>query len=189
MQGFRATVAILCSGPSLTAEDASAVSHLRTYVTNSTIYMVPWADSIVGYDYAWWRDNIDRVLKIAPNSVRYSMLKTPRHWGVNCLRGWSDVAKCGNSGSLAVALAAIQGAKNILLLGADCSLKDGYHWHGEHPGLKNCLTVDRWPRHFAEAGKIAARNGCRIINCSRKTKLDCFQRMDLREAIDTFSVI
>lgn len=43
-----------------------------------------------------------------------------------------------NSGQRAIQLAAHFGAERIILLGYDCSLENGTHWHGNHPdGLKN----------------------------------------------------
>lgn len=177
-------VVILCSGPSMTAEDARAVKHLRCYATNSTIFLAPWTYAVVGYDLAWWRDNIKRVEQEAQQSIRYSMLRTPKEWGVICLQDMQNLGQCGNSGALALGLAAIQNpGATLILLGADCSIKNGLHWHGAHPNLKNCLSVDRWPKQFGAAGAIAKKHGCHVINASRETELKLFNRMTIYEAI------
>lgn len=86
-----------------------------------------------------------------------------------------------NSGANAIALAAWQGAKRIILVGYDCQLTNGKtHWHGDHPKpLTNAHSINLWPDRF---NKVAALlRGVEIINCSRQTALTCFTRGNLED--------
>lgn len=80
-----------------------------------------------------------------------------------------------NSGQLAIKLAAQLGAERVILLGYDCSLSSGIHWHGAHgDGLDNpdAAEVNRWHSDFASLRAELA--GIEIINASRHTELTCF---------------
>lgn len=86
-----------------------------------------------------------------------------------------------NSGLRAIELAIGFGAARVLLLGYDCSVTSGTHWHGDHkltknPDAKRCAE---WQRHFAMLDPKQAE----IINCSRETALNCFPRMTLEKAL------
>lgn len=68
------------------------------------------------------------------------------------------------------------------MLGYDCGYgKQGQkHWHADHPyGLGNAGSVRKWPAQFAALDM----GGVRVINASRATALDCFERMSLEEAL------
>ena len=71
----------------------------------------------------------------------------------------------------------------VLLLGFDCSVADGTHWHGDHPATGNpdAARCRQWMRDFL---KIAAEYPGRVINCSRKTALDCFPRSTIGELLE-----
>jgi len=80
-----------------------------------------------------------------------------------------------NSGQRAIQLAARLGAMRVLLLGYDCSIENGRHWHGDHPGdLKNpdYASVERWQVEISRV--LLALPGLEIINCSRRSALRCF---------------
>lgn len=87
----------------------------------------------------------------------------------------------GNSGAGAMSLAARMGAKKIIMLGYDCGYSDGKrHWHGSHPeGLGNAGSVGTWPKQFSQLADFLRMNGVQVINCSRVTRLTCFERADL----------
>jgi hypothetical protein len=94
-------------------------------------------------------------------------------------------AGCLNSGAGALLMAAHYGAKVIVMLGYDCAAgKDGAkHWHPNHGGgLGNAGAMPKWPAQFASVAKQL--NGkVRIINASRQTALDCFERATLKKAL------
>jgi hypothetical protein len=86
-----------------------------------------------------------------------------------------------SSGLRSIELAEQFGARRIVLIGFDCSVQGGSHWHGDHSKTKNpdaglCLV---WKRQFAGL----RFDGVEIINASRQSELDCFPRLDLERAL------
>ncbi|MFV1983009.1 MAG: hypothetical protein ACC657_05650 [Thiohalomonadales bacterium] len=82
----------------------------------------------------------------------------------------------GNSGYQAVNLAYILGAKTILLLGFDMF---GDHYFGKHPKtLVNGSPFDMFIKSFESITK-----DIEIINCTRKTALNCFPKMSLESVL------
>ncbi|EPM3081452.1 hypothetical protein [Escherichia coli] len=76
------------------------------------------------------------------------------------------------------------GAKRIILLGFDCSITNGSHWHGDHTCLDNptAANVKRWHGEFARVAQLL-RGKVNITNSSRQTALNCFRRQSLDEAL------
>jgi hypothetical protein len=71
------------------------------------------------------------------------------------------------------------GADEIYLLGYDCSLKNGLHWHGKHDGkLTNCDSIKEWPSIFA---RVSRQVDAKVYNCSRYTELKCFEKLELEQ--------
>jgi hypothetical protein len=132
-------------------------------------------------DTPWWQQ-YDREVSRAFNGLRVrgagssqSRLADRAMFGAGCL----------NSGAGALLMAAHYGARVIVMVGYDCSAgKDGAkHWHPDHPkGLGNAGMLDKWPAQFSQ---VAAKlNGkVRIINASRRTALECFERLSLYKAL------
>lgn len=91
-----------------------------------------------------------------------------------------------NSGHQAVALAAYFGAKKILLLGFDfCRSGGKSHWHGDHPpGLGNGGKFANWVKHMGTVAPDAKKMGIEVINCSRRTAINCFPSMTIGEALN-----
>jgi hypothetical protein len=165
----------VASGPSLTADDCAMASDSGCPIiaVNSSWRAVPECHHIFAGDCGWW-------------DVHYSQLDIPaKRWSTSgraCLRYGVNHYRSPdndtfNSGQRAIQLAAHLGAERVILLGYDCSLANGVHWHGEHPpGLKNpdALSVVRWREEFARVA-VSLRN-VEIINCSRSPSLTCFRR-------------
>ena len=89
----------------------------------------------------------------------------------------------GNSGAACIRLAAMAGARRIVLLGYDCQKTGGKsHWHGDHPWpLGNAGRADRWRERF---GRLAVDlTNVEVINCSRHTALTCWPRAKLEDVI------
>jgi hypothetical protein len=89
----------------------------------------------------------------------------------------------GNSGADAISLAVHGEAKKIILLGYDCQKTNNQsHWHGDHvKGLGNANRIDIWPKKFEALAEWSAN--VPIINASKETALNCFQKMSLDEAL------
>jgi len=84
-----------------------------------------------------------------------------------------------NSGAGAIVLAVTFGANRVILLGYDCQRTNGKaHWHGDHPAsLGNAGSVDKWPKQFADIANRFIKID--IVNCTRQTALQCFNRSEL----------
>jgi sugar phosphate isomerase/epimerase len=128
-------------------------------------------------DRAWWE--------------KYAADVEARFKGERCGRGGhcrkygithlDKMQHFNNSGAAAVSLAIYRGAKTVIMLGYDCQHTNGKaHWHGDHPkGLGNAGSYRRWAESFLQLARHAAKEGVRVINCSRTTALTCFERGDL----------
>lgn len=187
------TVVCIASGPSLTAADVERVRCWRAeaeagpsteravIVTNTTFRIAPWADVLYGFDIAWWKHHVEEVDRVF-SGERCSQAKLPSRYRVTHL---DKVPHFGNSGSAAMYLAAHRGAKRIVMLGYDCQHTGGKaHWHGNHPGkLGNAGTVKSWPAKFAMLADALEKRGVEVVNASRVTALECFQRADLETAL------
>lgn len=140
--------------------------------------MALWADALFAIDKQWWETYITDVSsrflgdKFIANPV-------PRGMDIESV----EFLNCfGNSGIGSIALAIYGGASKIILLGYDCQTTDGKsHWHGDHPkGLANAVGINNWPKKFAE---FALTTNIQILNASRATALDCFERINLEDVL------
>ncbi len=90
-----------------------------------------------------------------------------------------------NSGAAAIGMAAMFGARRIIMLGYDCTVGPAgqRHWHGDHPaGLGNAGSIQKWPGIFDNLRKhVPAR--VEVVNASRKTILQTFPRVSLEEVL------
>lgn len=171
------TVVCIASGPSLTVEDCEAVkrSGLPTIAVNSSWKRAPFAQVIYASDPCWW-DSYGAEVD-TPAERWCSHENTAKKYGINYHLAFAG----NNSGVRAIELAIAFGAQKILLLGYDCSVAAGTHWHGNHtktnnPDAKKCRT---WMRQFAQLNKKKTD----VINCSRATALQCFPVMTLEDAL------
>lgn len=190
------TVVCLASGPSLTQADVDLVRRAGhpTVVTNTTFRMAPWADVLFGFDARWWSTKDPATgLTHAQESARvfagrrFTKSELGPTYGVETLHGSSWFRGFGNSGCCAIALAVHAGAARVILLGFDSTFgpKGERHWHGNHPGgLGNCASIARWPAHFKRTAHMAKLAGVVVLNCSRRTALDCFDRVPLEQALE-----
>jgi len=187
-----ATVAVMASGPSLTADQAAAVKHLPRIVTNATYRIAPDADVIYCSDSAFWlhpeyadvfdcpglRVSCEQIRGVHPN-VPPGVLVL-RHGGSHGFIDEPTQIRTGaNSGYAAIQIAALAGAKRIVLLGLDMQ---GGHWHGAHPnGLNNprASSFKRWIRYFNGLAPHLTQRGIEVFNCSPASALTCFPKASL----------
>lgn len=172
----------IASGPSLTQEDCELVAGLPTIVVNNSWKMVsnPAAVHFAG-DRAWW----DNHHKTMPREGRECYTRSATAARVYNLKLFVGLPGKFNSGQKAIELAAHLGATEVILVGYDCSVKNGLHWHGQHAGvgLKNPGTnsVREWHGEFLEM--ITKVKLPPVINASRTTELKCFPIMSLEDAL------
>lgn len=169
------TTFVLASGPSLTPEDIETVrlTGSKVIAVNSTIFSAPFADICFGIDVKWWRHYHERVKTLGCRMV--SSNGGCKGFGVEII----PIQGGENSGHKAIRLADVEGEKEIVLLGFDCKNAHMHH-HGDHPPpMKKARTAENWIPAFNGLARNMSEAGVRIINCTRDTALDCFERMTL----------
>lgn len=167
------TFICIASGPSLLRADCilAAQSGHKIIAINSSWKIALECHHIFAADYAWWQRYHDEIIVPAQRWTVSGRAKNC--FGVSFFKPQSEGAF--NSGQRAIQLAAHLGASRIILLGYDCSLENGTHWHGEHPaGMQNPIPgeVERWHSDFSLL--VGELPSVEIINCSRHTALTCF---------------
>ncbi|MFW7250044.1 hypothetical protein [Enterobacter sp. BNK-34] len=178
MQG---TFICIASGPSLISSDCNLVScsDLPVIAVNNSWMAVKCCRHIYAADCCWWEEYGEG---ITSNAARWCGDEfTARRFGINWLP--SEIPGSFNSGQRAIELAIHLGASRVLLLGYDCSIRNGTHWHGKHALLSNPdkFSVARWQDEFSRLSAVSG--GIEIINCSRFTRLTCFPRQSLETAL------
>ena len=192
------TWCIVASGPSLT-HDPQDIRSLRKYfrgtvcAVNSSVFAVPWCHVLYAADPEWWRAYRASLQLAQYKGRRVSIRPASRSYGarevypVECASktglGKAAIRQGGNSGYQAINLAYLEGAREIVLLGFDCGWTFGKrHHHRDHPaGLGNACGVDTWLPRFNALARDLVRAGVRVVNCTRYTRLTCFDRTRLED--------
>lgn len=131
-------------------------------------------------DDKWWKVYFQKVKRGEWPAFEGLKTSTCRIAGVTWLH---KLRHYNNSGAAAIGIAERAQAGRVILLGYDAA-PDGrkVHWHGDHPkGLGNAGSMPKWPGLFRRVANDLKR--LEIINCSRRTALNCFQRKSLEEAL------
>lgn len=153
-------------------------------------------------DSSWWDVHIERVresfhgeLWTQYNGGSKDTGPAIEKYGLNCVESFAghqfrhqpgQVGQGENSGFQALNLAWHFGARRVYLLGYDMGMgRTGQrHFFGDHPPplgnadegqyrkLANFFANCQWPMD--------------IINCSRRTALDCFERQQLETVLDNY---
>lgn len=175
------TMVCIASGPSLTAEDCKAieVSGFSTIAVNNSWEIARFCEVVYAGDFNWWRENIGKLdipatkWSCSPSAVAKFKLNHHRMTGAY------------NSGMRAIQLAMDLGAKRVLMLGYDCSIMRGTHWHGKHPITSNPTSAKCtiWRNQFVHLAETAKQKRIDVINCSRETSLTCFKRQFLEDSL------
>lgn len=185
MSAGKGPAVVLASGPSLTADDIERVrqSGLFVVAVNTTWEEAPFCDLLYAGDANWWKHNGDAVKAAELNAERWSCTRiTSVKHGTQFRQ-----AKLGhgyNSGANACELLAHLGYSPVIMLGFDCSVKNGTHHHGNHKKTANPTEVrcQQWKKHFKNLLQLHPQTD--FINCSRETAIDCIERAPLSDAIE-----
>lgn len=174
-------VVVIGSGPSLTAQDCLAVeqSGITTIAVNHAWKMARFCHVMYAGDLTWWRHYGEEVDIDVP---KYTLSQNAAHvFGITQHK--SKLGPGYNSGLLAIEMAIHFGAKKVLLLGFDCSVKNGTHFHGNHTKTQNPNRdrCEKWKGYFLRLAE--KHTDIEIINCSRETELQCFPRQSLGDAL------
>lgn len=203
-----ATVVIMASGPSMSAEQADLVAdwrlhditHRQVITINDTYRLAPWADLVYACDGTWWRarraengpTNFEAALAAGVSHTRLwtQDVKAAEEFKLNLIRSTAGsglskkqglIHQGMNSGYQCLNIAYLTGARRVILLGYDCH---GKHWHPDHPApLSNRLPHAQWITKFGPLARDLAAEGVTVTNCSPGTALRMFQVGDLRELL------
>lgn len=174
------TAACIASGPSLVRDDVELVRGLKVLTANDSWRVAPWADTFCAADRAWWQTHI------------HELPEGPQRWTGNYaiavdfdLEFYPHHKSGFSTGAMAINIAAFLGATRVILLGYDCSLENGVHWHGLHEKTTNPddKVIARWVDQFKIVADAMKAKGVEVINCSRKSALTCFPRASLGETL------
>lgn len=180
----------------MTVEDVEYVKNKCKIVAVNNAYKVaPFADALVALDTDWWATNWKdeelrnfKGLKFATDpDVRD---RFGAHWVHGVIRNglstdWDNVAVGADSGYYALAIAVLMGATKIIMLGYDMGhASDGKtHFFGDHPSnLRNCSPYDLFVERYETIPAWCGENGVQIFNSTRQTRLNCFNRANVRDA-------
>lgn len=176
------TFVCIASGPSLNAHDCELVraARLPTIAVNNSWQLAPWCDHLYAGDLAWWDANVSKVPD-GPKRWTCTRQASAKH-GLNLHTAYGEY----NSGLRAIELAFQLGAERVLLLGYDCTVQGGTHWHGDHADTKNPdeALCRKWNEQHC---RLAQRD--QVINCSRDTALTAYRfgylEKELQKVVDT----
>lgn len=144
-------------------------------------------------DGEWWDIHVNAVRKSFSGELWTQDDLAAAKYGLNRVSGQSKkglgmnwvINFGGNSGYQLINLCYHFGASKIILLGFDMQRTGGKsHHHGDHPGeLNRSLPFNEWLPRFNQLALDLKAQGVQVVNATRQTALDCFERKDLREAL------
>lgn len=175
-------IAICASGPSLTISDCELISAagIPLIAVNSSWRAAPRCQFIYAGDLRWWDKSIS---SISSNAEKWTCnTHAARRYDLNLFE--TDTSGTFNSGQRSILFAASLGVEKIILVGFDCSVTNGLHWHGSHAAMDNPTTdcAERWKGEFRRTAD-ALMGKVQIVNCSRRTSLNCFPKAQLEHVI------
>ena len=187
-----ATVVVIATGPSLTAEDVDyCQGKAKVICVNDAYRLAPWADALYATDAKWWQWHRGVPSFTGPKwsinnsqwngwNVTYPDVQLLLNTGPEGLEHKPTGLKNGsNSGYAAVNLAVHYGASHIILLGYEMQPRKGVsHFFGEHPNRQKS-PYDMFRRRFESLVKPLKKIGVTVTNCSRNSALMTFPKADL----------
>lgn len=182
----------VATGPSLTWDDALLVAHAKRrgnwcIAVNDAYRWLDYADAHVAYDSAWWFHHWGKGIEKFKGVCYTPDPDVAARFGIREL-SWLGPAPPGlDSGYYGIATAIKFCAKNIVLLGYDMKhAKDGKtHFFGDHESpLRNSSPYKLFLEKYKVLADWCSRNGVTVINCTRDSDLNYFQKMDLEAVID-----
>lgn len=192
---------MVATGPSLSevqrdlVVDARSRGVVKVFGINDAYRMFgEELDYLYACDPTWWDRHIDRVRNLpcerwtqCEDSVaKYKpALNYVKGTHKGCFSTQPGLIHYGhNSGYQAMNLAYLMGFKNQILIGYNMrhSPEGKAHFFGDHPpGLSRASTYKQFLASYATIN--VERLGMRVINCTPQTALECFDRMELQDAL------
>lgn len=199
-------VIVAATGPSLTPEvaDHCRVGH-PVIAVNDAYRLFPGADMLYACDAAWWSVHNGCPDFAGERWSSHGALGRVRsddkseagaRYGLNLVAGMHEIGfsldpDCihygSNSGFQAINIAILAGASVIILVGFNMqAVGNRRHFFGDHPaGLRNSCNYQGFVRAFERAQKRLPP-GIKILNATPKSALTCFEKVDIKDALETY---
>ncbi len=138
------TVAVLGAGPDMTAELAATAKGYKTIAVNRAVKFAPWADMFVALDphHPFWEE-ADRFgftgLRVCGVECDYDAMYAGMFYETVQM-GEGHTLQIRNNALAALRIAALSGAKKIILLGFDPARYEEVHAHTGFSGLVQGLA-------------------------------------------------
>lgn len=192
------TVVIVGGGPSLTFDQIRLIARsrledrCRVIAVNDQIYFCWWADWLHGCDAKWWNwhkasapqfTGIKTTLE--PNTNQEWGLGWLENTGVEGFDGDPTHVRTGRNGAYQAMHCAIHaGAATIVLVGVDMrDAGERTHCHSGHPRMGSPSYEKRMVPVFRTLLPALEERGIRVWNCSKRSAIDCFDKIDLAKLI------
>ena len=164
---------------------------------NDAYRVIPAADVLYACDAKWWTVHKGAPLFRGEKWVQDKRggLDAARAFGLRCVTSQPGstpstdpavITQGMNSGFQAIEIAALMGARRIILVGYDMGPDPSgrRHFFGDHPEeLLQTSPYAMFIKAFNEAAPHWRDRGLEIVNASERTALTCFPRIGLEEAL------
>lgn len=193
------TVVCAATGPSLSAEQVETVraAGARLIVVNDAYLRAPFADVCYFADVKWhnWHKDREEFRAFAGQKCSIFIGVDPKLGpGVHLLKqaGYmglsndpTEIVTGSNSGYQAINIAALSGARRIVLLGYDAQPKDGkHHFFGAHPD-KSHAPYDVIRGRFRDLVQPLRKLGVEVFNATPGSAISCFGYTDLAASLES----
>jgi hypothetical protein len=191
-------ICIAATGPSLTESDLLLIraAGLPLLVINDAWRLAPWAPWMYACDGRWWDAWAAETAQGFAGERWTQDRKAAQRYGLRyveskaCIGLGTDCIHQGrNSGYQAINLAYLWGYRTVYLLGYDMSAAGGKtHFFGSHE-RGNLLDAPGGYEQYLDAfAEMRPQDyGLTVINCSRRTALECFPRERLEDVLERYT--
>ena len=186
-------IVIIAGGPSLTKEDVGYAEKQDVDILgiNDAYRICKRMDYFYACDRRWWNWHWTRVNEI--QCRKFVLEDMEGRAGIEQMQNdgtsglsfeWPKLRTGRNSGYQAINLAILLGYKKLILLGYDMQHDNGkVHWFGDHEKPLANARERQYKPWIELYDSMPVPEDVQIINCSRKTALTCFPRMELKDAL------
>ena len=188
-----ATVYILGGGPSLGHLNLTPIHGEKVIGVNDAYIFGDWVDAIIFADRCWWDAHRHKLGEY--NGMKFTtepecqgdsdyLSLSRKLKGVNMMPG--EIAHNKNTGAMAINLAAILGAKKIILLGFDMKHDaDGKpNWHENIREIGPGVHDNYIRRIEKDMAPTLRRMGIEVINACPDSALSCFPKVEYNSLFD-----
>lgn len=192
-------VVVVASGPSFTESNIEAIVCAQRYgfkvlAVNDNWKRLPGADVLFAGDLPWWREYAPAVrasgflgelwTQSRPAAEAYRLRYVQAVNAKGLCRAAGRLHSGGSSGYMAINLAWHFGAREMILVGFDCTNTGGaMHWFGDHPDtLPRMGPYRTWQEYFPLLAKDLEADGVDVV-IAGSSALSCWRLVDLKEHV------